>query len=77
MLAVDELAAGLERNVVEAVIPDGPDASAETIAGFEHVDIGAAIDEAARRGQSRESAAADEDACALERRASNETGTTR
>jgi len=57
MIAVDEFAAGLERDVAEAVIADGPDAAAQAIAGFEHVHLGAAIDQASRRGQPGEPAA--------------------
>ncbi len=68
VLAVDELTTGFERDLIEALVSNRPDASAETIASFDQVNVGAAIDEAARRGETRQSAADHEHARALERR---------
>ena len=53
--------------VAEFLVVDRPDAAAEPLARFEQLHVGAARDQIARRGQSRQSAADDDDALTLER----------
>jgi hypothetical protein len=67
VLAVDELAAQLERHVREFLVVDRPDAAAETFARFEEVHRRAAGDQVTRGRQPGESAADDDDTLALQR----------
>jgi hypothetical protein len=66
VLAVNELTTGFEWDLVKPFVANRPDAPTEPIARFNQVHLGAAVDQAARRGQPRESAAADEHARAFE-----------